>query len=305
MRFGLTLPHYGFSLPGRPASHAATAGWAARAEELGFDSVWVSDHFVFSLGRYGGDPAPVDALEPLTALAGIAATTSRVRLGTLVLGAPFRPAALTAHLATTIAALSGGRFDLGIGSGWYAEDFEPYGFDYGTVGSRFSLLEELRARIEEPLSAAGVPVWIGAKGGDRALRLIARRGDGWNVAWRVRPEDYAARVARLRGLAAEAGAPAPRLSIGLYAIVGEDQADLARRIDAMRAWLPGAAGDLDAWREDALVGTVDECEARLRAYAALGVEEVVIAPATVPFAIPDPGIVELVARELAPRLRQR
>ena len=77
------------------------------------------------------------------------------------------------------------------------------------------------------------------------------------------------------------------------------------RIDAMRAWLPGAAGDLAAWREDALVGTVDECEARLRAYAALGVEEVVIAPATVPFAIPDPDIVELVARELAPRLRQR
>ena len=305
MRFGLALPHYGFSLPGRPASYAATAEWAARAEELGFDSVWVSDHFVFSLGRYGGAPEPVDALEPMTALAGIAATTSRVRLGTLVLGAPFRPAAITAHLATTLAALSGGRFDLGLGSGWYAEDFEPFGFDFGTVGSRFGLLEDLRARIEEPLAAAGVPVVIGAKGGDRALRLVARRGDAWNVAWRVRPDDYAAKVARLRGFAAEAGDTTPRLSIGLYAIVGEDEADLARRIEAMRAWLPGAAGDLDAWREDALVGTVDACEARLRQYAELGVEEVVIAPATVPFAIPDPGIVELVARELAPRLRQR
>ena len=176
MRFGIALPHYGFSLPGRPASYAATAEWAARAEELGFDSVWVSDHFVFSLGRYGGAPEPVDALEPMTALAGIAATTSRVRLGTLVLGAPFRPAAFTAHLATTLAALSGGRFDLGLGSGWYAEDFEPFGFDLGTIGSRFGLLEDLRARIEEPLAAAGVPVVIGAKGGDRALRLVAQIG---------------------------------------------------------------------------------------------------------------------------------
>ena len=83
MRFGLTLPHYGFSLPGRPASHAATAGWAARAEDLGFDSVWVSDHFVFSLGRYGGDPGPVDALEPLTALAGIAAGQRGLRLAAI------------------------------------------------------------------------------------------------------------------------------------------------------------------------------------------------------------------------------
>ena len=124
-----------------------------------------------------------------------------VRLGTLVLGAPFRPAAFTAHLATTLAALSGGRFDLGLGSGWYAEDFEPFGFDLGTIGSRFGLLEDLRARIEEPLAAAGVPVVIGAKGGDRALRLVARRGDAWNAAWRVRPDDYAAKVARLRGFA--------------------------------------------------------------------------------------------------------
>lgn len=305
MRVGLTLPHYGFSLPGRTMAVADTVAWAVRAEDLGFDSVWISDHFLFSLGRYGGDPGPVDALEPITALAAIATATERVRMGTLVLGAPFRPAAITAHLATTLSALSGGRFDLGLGSGWYAEDFEPFGYAMGTVGTRFALLEDLRARIEEPVAAAGVPVWIGAKGGDRALRLVARHGDGWNTAWRIDREAYAAKVARLRAFAAEMGAPAPRLSVGLYAIVGEDEADLGRRLDAMRSWLPGAAADLDAFRGDALVGTVAACAERLAWFADLGVEEVILAPATVPFAIPDDGIVDLIARELIPRARQR
>lgn len=303
MKVGLTLPHYDFSLPGADrATFARTAEWAVRAEESGFDSAWVSDHFVYSLGRYGGPDAAGGALEPLTTIAGLAVRTSRIRLGTLVLGAPFRDAVMTAHLASGLAAISGGRFDLGLGAGWYAEDFEPFGYPFGTVGERFTLLEELRAAIEPAVAAAGVPVWIGAKGGDRALRLVARRGDGWNTAWRWTPERYAERVARLRGFAQESGGPPPRLSLGLYAILGEDAADLARRWEAMTAWLPGAAGDLDAWRADALVGTIDEAVERIRAFAALGVEELVLAPATVPFSVPDPANVDLIARELLPRV---
>ena len=303
MRVGLTLPHYDFSDPTRSrASFASVAEWAARAEELGFDSAWLSDHFVYSLGRYGGDPALGGSLEPLVTVAGLAATTSRIRIGTLVLAAPLRDAVTTEQLATTIAALSGGRFDLGLGAGWYEPDFEPFGYRFGEIGERFASLEDLRAAIEPAVAAARVPVWIGAKGGDRALRLVARRGDGWNTAWRVRPEAYAERVARLRAFADEAGTT-PHLSVGLYAVVGEDERDLERRWRAIAGWLPGAAGDLDAWRVDALVGTVDECVERLRAFAALGVEEVVVAPATVPFSVPQPDLVDLVAREVLPRVR--
>jgi alkanesulfonate monooxygenase SsuD/methylene tetrahydromethanopterin reductase-like flavin-dependent oxidoreductase (luciferase family) len=303
VKVGLTLPHYDFSLPGEDrATFAATAAWAVRAEELGFDSAWMSDHFVYSLGRYGGPDAAGGALEPLTTIAGLAVRTARIRLGTLVLGAPFRDAVMTAHLAKGLAAISGGRFDLGIGAGWYAEDFEPFGYAFGSVGERFRLLEELRAAIDPTVGPAGVPVWIGAKGGDRALRLVARRGDGWNTAWRWTPERYGERVARLRTFVEEVGGRPPRLSLGLYAIVGEDEADLARRWAAISAWLPGAAGDLAAWREDALVGTIDEAVERLRAFAALGVEEVIVAPATVPFAVPDPSNVDLIARELLPRV---
>ena len=58
MRFGLALPQYGFSLPGGEVGFETTAAWARRAEELGFDSVWLSDHFFYTFSRYGGDPTP-------------------------------------------------------------------------------------------------------------------------------------------------------------------------------------------------------------------------------------------------------
>ena len=71
MRFGLALPHYDFSLPGKPTSFGAIAGWAQRAEELGFDSVWVSDHLFYSFARYGADQRPWGSLEPVTTLEGV------------------------------------------------------------------------------------------------------------------------------------------------------------------------------------------------------------------------------------------
>jgi alkanesulfonate monooxygenase SsuD/methylene tetrahydromethanopterin reductase-like flavin-dependent oxidoreductase (luciferase family) len=123
MRFGLALPHYGFSLPSGEVSVAEVVAWAERAERLGFDSVWVSDHFFYSFARYGGDPTPIPSLEPLTTLAAVAAATGRVRIGTLVLCAAFRHPALLAKEVAAIDLLSGGRLDLGLGAGWLAEEF--------------------------------------------------------------------------------------------------------------------------------------------------------------------------------------
>src|SRR5688500_7291241 len=142
MRFGLTLPHYGFSLPSGETSFVAVADWAKRAEHLGFDSVWVSDHFFYSFARYGADPAPIPSLEPLTTLAGIASVTDRVRLGTLVLCAPFRHPALLARAAASIDLLSGGRLELGLGAGWFEEEFDAFGFRFGPAAERFVALEE-------------------------------------------------------------------------------------------------------------------------------------------------------------------
>jgi alkanesulfonate monooxygenase SsuD/methylene tetrahydromethanopterin reductase-like flavin-dependent oxidoreductase (luciferase family) len=138
----------------------------------------------------------------------------------------------------------------------------------------------------------------GSKGGDRSLRLAVRHADGWNTVWRWSQASYAERIARARELCAEAGRdPATfRLSIGLYSVVGEDERDLARRWDAMHQRMPRAAAEpLERFASDTLSGTVERVRARVAGLADLGVDEIVISPAILPFAIWDPSMVELLA----------
>jgi len=331
MRFGLTLPHYGFSLPTGQISFADTAGWARRAEVLGFDSVWVSDHFFYSFARYGADPSPIASLEPLTALAGVAAVTDRVRLGTLVLCAAFRHPALLAKAATSIDLVSGGRLDLGLGAGWMAEEFEAFGYRFGSVGDRFAVLEEsvevlkelfegepvthdgpnftLREAVLRPAPDRPPPLWLGGKGGPRLLRLGARRADAWNVVWRMSPENYAPKVTDVKAACeAEDRDPATfGLSVGLYSLMGEDEAAAQAAFERGRAAAPGDAAsgdDYGSWRADTLSGTPDQVLERVAAFEDLGVREIIVAPWVLPFAIHEPEQVELFAeRVIAPSRR--
>src|SRR2546428_11175907 len=142
MRLGLALPHYDYSFPDRsPLAWEALLDAALRAERLGFQSAWISDHFFASLARYGGPGGLTGSVEPFTALAAIASRTERIRLGTLVACAPFRHPAHVAEMSTGIGLLSGGRFDLGIGAGWYQAEFDAFGYEFGSTGERFSFLE--------------------------------------------------------------------------------------------------------------------------------------------------------------------
>lgn len=333
MRVGLALPQYDFSLPGGgPITFARVAEQALRAERLGFDSVWVSDHFFASLERYGGDGTRYGSLEPLTTLAALAPITERIRLGTLVLSAGFRHPALLAKSATTIDRLSGGRLDLGLGAGWYAEEFDAFGYPFGGVGDRFARLEEVLAYLGalfdgEPASYEGErfslrgafnhprpvqeprpPLLIGGKGGPRLLGLAARLADGWNAVWRWTPEAYAERAAVASRACETAGRdPATfRRSLGLFAVVGEDERALERRYAAMADELPagvGAATPLEALRVDGLVGTPDRVIERAAAFAGLGVSELIVGPAPVWFAMPDPSMLDLLAEAVLPGLR--
>ena len=332
MRVGLALPHYDFSLPGGgPITFERTAAWATRAEGLGFESLWVSDHLVYSLSRYGLGEQLFGSLEPLTLLAGLATSTTRARLGTLVLGAALRPAAVLAKSAAAIDLFSGGRLELGLGAGWYEDEFVRFGYGFGSVGERFSLLEETvealdgllrggpvtfdgdHVRLSEafnhpaPIQRPRPPIWVGAKGGDRALRLAARHADGWNTVWRWSIAGYGERVRRAREICEEEGRdPATLgLSLGLYTVVGEDRADLEARWERMGAWMPGAAVEpLDGFARDTLTGTVPQVLDRLSAFAELGVAEIIMSPAPLPFAIPDTGMVELISEAVLPEARE-
>jgi probable F420-dependent oxidoreductase len=331
MRFGLSLPHYGFSLPSGETSFGAVADWAKRAEDLGFDSVWVSDHFFYSFARYGADPAPIASLEPLTTLAGIAAVTQRVRLGTLVLCAPFRHPALLARTAASIDLLSGGRFDLGLGAGWMREEFDAFGYRFGEIGERFDALQEslevvhalfggapvtydgptvtLRDAVLAPAPERPPGIWVGGKGGPRLLRLAARLADGWNTVWRVSPDGYADMLDGVRA-ACDATGRDPEtfgLSLGLYSLIGEDDQAARAAFERGRAVAPGdamAGDDYASWRADTLSGTPEQVLERVAAFESLGVNELIVSPWVLPFAIHEPEQVELFAeRVIAPSRR--
>jgi probable F420-dependent oxidoreductase len=329
MRVGLALPHYDFSLPsGAPIAFAPVAEQAVRAERLGFDSVWISDHFFTSLERYGGDGTRYGSLDPLITLAALARTTERVRLGTLVLSTAFRHPAVLAKSATAIDRLSGGRLDLGLGAGWYRDEYDAFGYPFGEVGERFDLLEETLAYLgalfdggpatfrgrrfalhdaydrPPPVQRPRPPLLVGGKGGPRLLRVAASLADGWNAAWRWTPQDYAP-LARAAREACETAGRDPstfRLSLGLFTVVGEDEADLERRFALMRSRLPAGVGGA-VTPEDCLTGTPERIVERAAAFAEAGVDELVLSTAPIWFAMPDPSMLDLLAESVLPALR--
>jgi alkanesulfonate monooxygenase SsuD/methylene tetrahydromethanopterin reductase-like flavin-dependent oxidoreductase (luciferase family) len=330
MRTGLAVPQYGFSLPSREIQPSDAIAWAHRAEALGFDSVWLSDHFFYSFARYGAGDQPIAALEPETTLAAIAATTSRVRLGILVECAIFRHPALVAKAAATTDQLSEGRVEVGLGAGWFEQEFDGFAYRFGTIGERFDALEDALAITSglfggaEPLTHEGrhwsthdgrltpppvqrpIPIWAGGKGGPRLLRAAARWATGWNTVWRMSPEIYAEAVVAVRGACDAAGRdPATfRLSLGFYGIIGRTEAEAEAAFERARAAFPGDAMRDEtwvSWRADTLSGSIEQVRERADAFAALGVTDLIVSPWALPFTIVEPAQAELFAEALAGR----
>lgn len=331
MRFGLALPQYDFSLPGvRPIAWPFVRDWAQQAEEFGFDSVWLSDHLFLDLARYGGPEDRQGAMECFTTLGGLAASTSRVRLGTLVVCNDLRSPALVAKMAATLDVLTGGRIDLGLGAGWYEPEFAAAGIPFRSPEQRIARLEEAVQivagmlaspsfsftgkhygvdhawNLPQPVQSPRPPVWIGGKG-DRVVQLAGRHADGFNTVWAWTPEAYAGRIEQLERGAIEAGRDpgSIRRSVGLYTLPGIDESDLSSRWGrylSANPWMAGLAR-LESWRGDKLCGTPLDMAARIRAFESLGVEEVILGFGLLPFQVADASAVELFVREVFPLVR--
>jgi len=200
-RFGLQIPSFTFPGVEDGELFEKVAQIAVTAEESGFDSVWVMDHF-YQIQNVGPRTDPM--FEAYTTLSAIAARTRRAGLGAMVTGVTYRNPALLAKIVTTLDVISSGRAILGIGAAWNDDEHAGYGFDYPPVRERMGRLEEAlqicRAMFtEEAPSFAGryyklsgalnrprpirgnIPVLVGGGGEQRTLRLVAEYADACNV----------------------------------------------------------------------------------------------------------------------------
>lgn len=253
---------------------------ARTAEDVGFDSLWVADHLLY---RFPDLPS-FGIWECWSLMAGLAATTSRVELGTIVTVTPWRNPALFAKMVDTVEEISGGRVILGLGAGSHQPEFPAFGYDswehkvsrfeeeIGIIHTllrtgridhqgRFHTLRdcELRPRGPRP---EGPPIMVGAVG-PRMLRILATYADEWNLPWRPTVEE----LIEMNPRGDEACAK-----------VGRDPATL-RRSACLQVDLPGSerSGTSDlvrAARARAIRGDYAEIAATLRGYANAGVAHV-------------------------------
>jgi len=286
MEFGLmTEPQMGMSYDDlrRAARLAESLGLAvfARSDHLGFPRV--------------GEP---HATEAFATLAGLARETGRIRLMVLVSPITFRHPALIAKAAATIDEMSGGRFILGLGTGWMEEEHASFGLPFPSWEERYARLEEalryLRAALGKasgavegryyrladqparPLPRGPLPIVVGGTGARRTPRLAGRYADEYNLTF-LSAADLPPRIAAAREAAAEAGRRPEDLAISIMipAITGPDEAAFRRNLAAVAAADPFGRdpGTIEArYRERGLpVGTAAEAQEAMAGLSAMGI----------------------------------
>jgi F420-dependent oxidoreductase-like protein len=230
---------------------------ARQADRLGFESIWLFDHFHTV-------PRPTDEItfESFTSLAALAAITERVRLGHIVICTAFRNPALTAKMISTMDTISGGRMELGIGAGWKKDEWDAYGYGFpetperlARLGDDLGVLTAMLAgdkhqhatfagtyshvrsarNIPKPIQRPRVPIMVGGNGPNVTWRLAAKHADELNVDG-MSPADVAKALPVIRGRCEEIGRDPDTLKISVH-IWGEDMSRPgAQRVDRLAAF---------------------------------------------------------------------
>jgi F420-dependent oxidoreductase-like protein len=273
--------------------------WCALAdacEEHGVDTLFRSDHYISQANEVGNV-----AHDAWTTLAGLAARTTTLRLGTLVSPATFRLPGLLANVAATADHISGGRVELGLGAGWMEREHRAYGFPFPETSVRLEMFAEQleivhrlwsEDRVDfhgrhytledapaqpKPVQRPHPPLIVGGSGTRGTAEPAARFADEYNAPF-VSPDDFARIRAKLEHECERTGRTL-RFSTMTGCVIGETRGDAVERAAQLYGRMPREA-DFDAWldayAQRAVVGTVDEVAERLREYERAGCERVML-----------------------------
>lgn len=260
------------------------------AEQLGWDGIWIPDHFMPPPEGYPEQQSPEPELgevrEAWTLAAALAALVPRVRIGHLVLGNTYRHPAVVANMAAGAQEISQGRFVLGIGAGWQENEHRRYGIRFGTTKERIDRFEEacqlIRLLFDQPRATfsgthyqldeapmmpkpqPAPPIMIGAEGERRMLPLVASHADEWNM-WGT-PEKVAPKMKRLDELC-EARGRDPK-SLRRTAVSLLYWADTPEELKRQRERIPPG--------RPALLGDAEAMQAQVAAYGDIGIDELII-----------------------------
>lgn len=263
-----------------------TVDIAVLAEELGFDSVWVYDHF-------HNVPRPIHStvFECWTVMAAISQRTSRIRLGQMVSCNAYRHPSVVAKITSTIDVISGGRLDLGIGAGWYEHEYKGYGFAFGSPKERLGMLREGVEIIKsmwtqadtsyegtyyqlngaqcdpKPLQLPTPPIWIGGGGEQVTLRIVARHGDWANFGGGAPIEAFVHKSTLLAEHCKAVGRDFDEIgrSVSGDIFIRETEAEL---LEAGTKSLTGQP--MDEWAAGHFVGTPEQVGEKMQRYIDAG-----------------------------------
>ena len=291
---------------------------ALEAERAGFDAVFVYDHF-----HTVPDPRVETTFEAWTSMAGLARDTKTIRLGQMVTCNSYRPPSLLAKIASCVDVMSNGRLILGIGAGWYDDEYRAYGYDYPETPERLRMLRDalqvfkamwtqeeanfegrfyhLRGAINEPkpVQKPHPPIWIGGGGEKVTLKLVAQYGDACNL--RADLDTVRHKLDVLRGHCEAVGRDYDTIlkTAEFYTIVGDRREvdrvvkDTARRIGRDEEFVR------TEWHEHA--GDADHVAATIRDYAYAGIDYFIVC---LPNAF-EGGAISRFAEEVFPRVGLR
>lgn len=304
-----------FTEPQQGASYDTLLRVATAAEELGFDAFFRSDHYL-KMGDGSGLPGPTDSW---VTLAGLARETSRIRLGTLMSASTFRYPGVLAITVAQVDQMSGGRVELGLGTGWYEAEHQAYAIPFPQVAERFARLEEQLAVITglwdtpegatfsfsgtyftitdspalpKPVQRPRPPVIIGGAGQKRTPRLAATYADEYNIPFAT-VEDTAAAFGRVREACSAAGRHETSMiySAAQTVCCGRSPAEVERRASAIGMKTSELA-------DTGLAGTPDEIVSKIGKLAETGAEHVYLQVLD----LNDLEHLELIAAEVLPRV---